>query len=91
MDPEEFFIPEWTTPVSMPGGAVVDGIFDKQHLQAAFDIPIDANAPQVALLSSDADGLNDGDPLIISGKQYRSKGFEPDGQGITIVKLEGPF
>jgi hypothetical protein len=87
MDPEEFFIPEFTTPVTMPDGESVQGIFDNQHLAIALGVEIDASEPVVALLSTTAAGLRDGSRLGIKGKRYQAKTFEPDGDGITIVKL----
>ncbi len=88
MDPEEFFTEEFTTPVTLPDGSTADGIFDNEHLAVSLGIQLDASQPQVAVLDATAAKLNDGDILKIQTKEYAVKGFEPDGAGITLIKLE---
>ncbi|HNX52305.1 MAG TPA: hypothetical protein PKI68_01025 [Pontiellaceae bacterium] len=85
MDPEEIFAEEFTKPVVLPNGIATSGIFDNQSA-TAFDVS--TTAPQVSLRQVDADLCRDGDPIWISGIEYRCKNKEYNDEGIVIVHLE---
>ena len=85
---DEFFIHEWTKPVVLPNGTETTGIFTSRGSEVSVGIGIDAAQPNVALREADAEGLEEGDTLVIDGKQYLARTFDPPDEGITIVYLE---
>lgn len=87
MNAAAFFIPEWTTPVRLPDGNLVDGIFDQQTLAASIGIGIDAPNPQIALLVADAATLKEAETLIIKSKKYTIRYIPPEDDGIITIDL----
>jgi len=85
MSPEDFFIPEWISSVTLPDASTVDGIFENQS-QQVFDI--NATAPRVALLATDAAKINDKNSIWIDDIEYIAKDREIDDEGIVIIHLQ---
>ncbi|WP_372808289.1 hypothetical protein [Pontiella sp.] len=94
MDPEDFFIKEWKTSVTLPDGTVVDGIFDRLPADVGVGVGIAASNPQVALLSTVAAVLGEGDRLIVKSRDtgvdevYRVVCPGVDDEGLAMVDLE---
>lgn len=44
--------------------------------------------PVLRARSGDIAALSDGDPVTISGVSYVARTFEPDGKGMTTIRLE---
>lgn len=66
-------------------GVSVRGIFDNAF-GSAFGGMIDGSGPMVRLPSSVV--ASRGNPVVIASKQYRITGIEPDGTGLTVLRLE---
>ena len=66
-------------------GVPVRGIFDNAF-GSAFGGMIDGSGPMVRLPSSVAAAR--GNPVVIASKQYVITGIEPDGTGLTVLRLE---
>lgn len=67
------------------------GIFDAEHSVGAIGegLEIASVAPQVLLRTSDLpSGAGDGDSVTIDSVAYRVRFKEPDGTGMTVLKLE---
>ncbi len=87
MDPEEFFIPEWTKPVILPNGVETTGIFSSKGAEITFGIGIDASRPSVVLREVDATALREGDILIIADQEFYAKTFDPPDEGLAVIYL----
>lgn len=78
------FFDEFAVDVTVDG-VVVRGIFDNAFA-AAFNGMIDGSGPELRLPSSVA--VARGSQVVIATRQYVVKGVEPDGTGITVLRLE---
>ena len=85
MNPDEFFIPEFTKPVRLQDGTETDGIYDNQH-QQVFDL--NATAPQIALRAADATRVQENDSIWIDNIEHIAKDREHNDEGITIIHLQ---
>jgi hypothetical protein len=66
---------------------VVRGIFDRPFLQVAGGI--DTSQPTFTLATADAERAQQGSTLRLDGgAAYRVTNIEPDGTGITVLRLE---
>lgn len=56
------------------------------------DILLDTSYPEPRLIArtSDVSDLADGDPIVVAGTTYTARTFEPDGTGMTAIRLEKP-
>ena len=70
------------------GGAFL-GVFDDDHI-AVGDVPVDSSAPSLMCMSSDvtAAGITAGAELQIDGAAYVVRSVQPDGTGVTMLRLE---
>ena len=66
-------------------GVSARGIFDN-GFAAAFGGMVDGTSPVLHLLS--AVPVSRGDAVIISGASYTVTGIEPDGTGVTQLRLD---
>lgn len=66
-------------------GVSVRGIFENAF-GSAFGGMIDGSGPMVSLPSSVTAAR--GNPVVIASKQYVITGIEPDGTGLTVLRLE---
>lgn len=84
-------------PVTLPGGAVVNGIFDPVGTPAGGAgfgsetglrgrLSAQAN-PTLDLADADAAGLSDGAAVQVRGASYLITRLDPDGAGITRLLL----
>lgn len=76
---------ETVTFVSGTSTTVGTAIFDNGYAEA-FDAA--GQLPYLTTISADILGLGVGDTATVRGVSYTIRGFEPDGQGITAVRLE---
>ena len=67
------------------GGETVRGIFDNAF-GSAFGGMIDGSGPMVRLPSSVLAAR--GNPVVIASTQYVITSVEPDGTGLTVLRLE---
>ena len=66
-------------------GAAVRGVFDNPYA-AAFGGMVNGSGPQVFVPSETA--VTRGNPVVIGVKTYTVVGVEPDGTGITLLRLD---
>lgn len=82
----EFFNPMdgFTAPASLPNGAMVDVIFDNGFVSA---LDVESSGPFATCASDSVAGVRRDDEIEIQGTLYRVVGVEPDGTGITTLRL----
>lgn len=78
---------EFAVPCTLPGGAVVQVIFDDAH-QAALTNSFEASAPTALGTTAELSALQHGSALQINGRAWSVEGIQPDGTGITRLILE---
>lgn len=69
----------------------ITGIFDAEHSVGAIggDIEIASVSPQFLARSADLpSGAADRDSVTVDGTAYKVRFVEPDGTGMTVLKLE---
>lgn len=67
------------------GAATVYGVFDDNHL----DINgVAASGPALTMLSSDVSTVAYGSSLTVDSVSYTVTAIEPDGTGITVLRLQ---
>lgn len=72
------------------GGKSVYGIFDNAYLES-LDFPgIQSTSPEILFRSTDVAGLVEGDPITrkCNGMGYITRVPEPDGTGMTLIRLQ---
>ncbi len=79
------FFAEFGQACAIAGGSVT-GIFDAQP-QQAFGL-VDASGPALTIRSSDWASVTRGESVTVAAVAYTVIGIEPDGTGITILRLQ---
>jgi len=87
VDTDDFAVSVTYTP---NGGdpSTISGIFDNET--EAFNTQtgeIEAGGPQILVKDSDVSGVAKGDTIVKDSTTYYVRGIEPDGTGMTILKL----
>lgn len=67
------------------GGVAARALFDNGYA-SGFDIA--GSAPSIALLSTAAPAAALGDAVSVGGVAYTVAGIEPDGAGVTVLRLQ---
>lgn len=80
------FFADFGAPVAL-GAATFAGIFDAEAL-AAMGGMFDATGPQVLCRSSDVAAATGGSPISVRGVAYTVRSIQPDGTGMTLLRLE---
>lgn len=81
------FFTDFATDLTV-NGVPVRGIFD-DAFGSAFGGMIDGSGPMVRLPSSTAAGIvKRNDAVVIGAASYIVTGIEPDGTGLTLLRLE---
>lgn len=78
---------EFSVPCTLPGGAVVQVVFDEQHQDALGGV-FEASGPTALGQTADLSALQHGSALQISARAWRVAGIQPDGTGLTRLILE---
>ena len=60
-------------------------IFDASYVDP---LGVESGGPVATLPTADAASAAHGQVLIVSGATYKVRGIEPDGTGITLLRLE---
>jgi len=60
-------------------------IFDAAYVDP---LGVESSGPVATLPTADAATAAHGQTLIVSGTTYKIRGIEPDGTGITLLRLE---
>lgn len=67
-------------------GLSVTGIFDAQYFDGLGEV--EGRQPTFVLPTASASSAAHGQTLVIGAKTYKVRGVEPDGTGITLLRLE---
>lgn len=68
------------------GAATVTGIFDSVYQQALGLVA--GSSPQLVIRSADAGSVANGSAVTVAGTSYTVTAIEPDGTGLTILRLQ---
>lgn len=70
----------------------VPGIFDNEYVTVfdGQDASVESSGPAFICRTVDIPGAAHGDTLTLSGVAYIIRGVQPDGTGITTLRLEAP-
>jgi hypothetical protein len=67
-------------------GVAVTGIFDAGYLEAFGEV--EGRQPAFTLPTASASAAAHGQSLVIGVTTYKVRGVEPDGTGVTLLRLE---
>lgn len=70
----------------MLAGSHVTGIIDTPYLEALGEV--EGRQPVFFLPTASAPSVAHGQELVIGAKTYKVRGVEPDGTGVTLLRLE---
>lgn len=79
------FLADFAVTATLPSGSNVAVIFDNG---ARMLLDVMGSEPVCQAKSSDVSGIEYGDTLLIQGAGYTVRGIEPDGTGMTTLRLE---
>lgn len=79
---------EFSVPATLPGGSVVQVIFDDPHSDVLGSGMLEDSAPQALGRSVDLDTLSHGAAIAVAGRNWRVAARQPDGTGMTRLLLE---
>lgn len=75
---------EFSVPATLPGGSVVQVIFDEPFEEI---IGMESSQPTALGRSVDLFGLAHGSTITVSSRSWRVVGIQPDGTGMTRLLL----
>lgn len=80
---------EFSVPVTLPGGSVVQGIFDNGYAPAGVgQVGMASAQPTLTLPSADVPANPVGKLVTVGGLSYTIATREPDGTGVDVLGLE---
>jgi hypothetical protein len=81
-----FFNPSdgFTSEARLNAGQPFQVIFDAAYLA---DLGVSSSSPAVTCLSADVAAAHPGSVLTVKGVDYRVAAIEPDGTGVTVLRL----
>lgn len=80
---------EFSVPVTLPGGSVVQGIFDNGYAPAGVgSAGLASSQPALTLPSADVPANPVGQQILVDGVSYVIATREPDGTGVDVLGLE---
>lgn len=91
LDADEFGVAVAYHKVGAPAAISIAAIFDAEHVfnDGGEGLAVASVSPQIIVRSSDLpSGAGDGDAVTVSGTDYTVRYSEPDGTGMTVLKLE---
>lgn len=70
-------------------GVEVDAVYHNPYNELGLGVGMESSSPYLEMLSSDAANIDETTVITVSGVLYSAvMPLEPDGTGMTIVKLE---
>jgi hypothetical protein len=88
---DDFGVEASYTPVAGGAAATIRGIFDAAFtaVDLSLDVPVTSVGPQIIVRSADlSSGGRHGDTFVIAAATYKARDVQPDGTGLTTVRLE---
>lgn len=87
-DTDEFAVSATYTPAG-GAAATVNGIFDNGYDEPALGLAgIAARGPAFTCRAADVAANPEGDALVVNGTAYTIAVAEPDGTGVTVLRLK---
>lgn len=80
------FLPDFSVPATLPGGSVVQVIFDAAF-SAPFGQAIESTQPVFVARTEDVGSLVQGSEVVIGSVTYQVERVEPNGTGMSRVVL----
>lgn len=77
---------DFAVPATLPGGAVVSVLFDRPYGES-FDGQVAGYSPRAMGRTEDLAALTYGDVVVIDGQSWSVTSTQPDGHGVTTLKL----
>jgi hypothetical protein len=68
-------------------GRRVCGIFERTFNEISFDTAVEGLRPQVTVRDIDVEGIQRGAPVVHNKVNYAVATIEPDGTGLTVLRL----
>jgi hypothetical protein len=81
----DVFLAEFSVAVTLPGDVVVRGLFDNGFVNA---LGVATGERTLTMKSSDIEGLAHAQAVVVDGVSYKVAQIEPDGTGISVVRLQ---
>jgi hypothetical protein len=88
-EPLTVFFADFAVPALYNGVTTVLVIFDAEYSEA-FAREVEGRAPVAHVQTSALPAAAHGDTLVINGVTYTVRGVEPDGTGVTLLRLQAP-
>lgn len=73
--------------VTLRNGGKFTALYEAPFLGVG-DVPVESQGPSLTCQATDVADLAHGDSLTIGGQGYVVRGIEPDGVGVTVLRLE---
>ncbi len=70
------------------GAGTFSAIYDAEFVGVGAESPVESIGPALTCRSSDVAALAHGATLTVGGASFVVRGIEPDGTGITVLRLE---
>lgn len=77
---------DFAVPATLQGVAV-NGIFDAEYREPLGGL-VEGHAPIFQCAAAQIPSVTTGQTLIVNGSSYTVRGVEPDGTGVTLLRLE---
>jgi hypothetical protein len=81
---EFFSLTDFAVP-AVVRGRTINVIFDEQYVDA---LGVESSQPAATCSSTDAEDVDQNDMITISGREFRIIGVQPDGTGVTVLRLQ---
>lgn len=78
---------DFGTSVTLPSAAVITAIFDADYV-AVGDMAVESSGPVLTCRTADVSGLSLGQSVTIDAQAYTVRSIQPDGTGVTVLRLE---
>lgn len=89
---EGFAVDAIWTPAGGGGSVTIQVIFEGEYYESSIgDAGIAGLSPMCSVADDQVEGIARNDALVINGSTYRVAGIEPDGTGVTRIRLRGPI
>lgn len=79
------FFADFGVTATLPSTAVVRGIFDASYQDV---LGVSNDGPAFTVGTADVASLDHGDTITIGASAYTVRAIEPDGTGMTVLRLE---
>lgn len=77
------FFTDFAVPAMIRGRSVAV-IFDEQYIDAG---GVESSEPAATCQSADLEGVEQDDDMQVNGRTFRIIGVQPDGTGVTVLRL----